>query len=165
MSGTIVAICISSLGGLPKYPQIQPVRVGTHGFVGDFHNRQKRPSFRNPGIVKENVDRHISVVAEEVLNALNEELRIALRAGSLAENILTRGLGDLSDIPNGARLAVGNGLILKVVEQNQPCKNLAPLHRLLVKRIYGRRGLLCAIEQGRGCYVNAGDTIEVLPTI
>jgi MOSC domain-containing protein YiiM len=161
MKGNIISVCVSPDPGLPKYPSSSVV-VGRFGLEGDYHNREMRRSFSKPGTFKPNVDRHITLVAYEVIENLNQELDIMLACGSLAENITTKGLGDLSGVPDGARIVINDDIVLRVVEQNQPCKNLMPLHRLLVKKIYGRRGLLCAIEQGIGKRIASGDAIEVM---
>ncbi len=142
--------------------------LGSWGFVGDYHNRAMRPSFSVPGTLKPNIDRHVSLLAIEVIDSLNTELGLDMRSGTLGENITTRGLGDLSHIADGSRLVIKNSLdtelaILRVIEQNQPCKNLHSKHRLLVKKIYGRRGLLCVIERGVGKRICRNDSIEFFP--
>lgn len=159
--GTIVAVCTSPKDGIQKYPQKQ-VEIGRYGLVGDYHNRARRRSFSIPGMTKPNIDRHITVVAEEVFDALNAELGTKLVAGSFGENFLVRGLGDLSDIKDDARLLINEIVVLRVIEQNKPCKNLAPYHRLMVKKAHGRRGLLCAIERGFYAFVGPDDTIAVV---
>lgn len=156
--GRIIAVCTSPDGGVPKYPRAL-VQIGLHGLVGDYHNREFRPSHNKSrlGVLMPNNDRHITVVAEEVYDSLNAELGTALSAGAFGENILVRGMGNLGDIPDGARLMIDEGLVvLQVTEQNNPCKNLAPYHRLMVKKAYGRRGLLCAIKYGRDAVLIPG---------
>ncbi|MDO8407838.1 MAG: MOSC domain-containing protein [bacterium] len=159
--GFITAVCTSPVGGVPKYPQEQ-VQVGLHGLVGDYHNRELRPSHNKSrlGVLMPNNDRHITMVAEEVYASLNAELGTALKAGDFGENILVKGMDNLGDIPSDARLMIDDGLVvLRVTEQNDPCKNLSPYHRLLVKKVYGRRGLLCAIKFGRSCFLRPGLSI------
>lgn len=158
--GSIVAACISPNEGLPKYPQ-QRVIVGEYGLEGDFHNRQMRRSFSKPGTLKPNEDRHITVVAQEALEAFNGELGLDLKAGDFGENFLTKGLGDLADVPEGAVISIGRSIVLRVTKQNAPCKKLQQHHRLMVKAAYGRRGVLCAIVKGRGAPVTAGDDVLI----
>lgn len=156
--GYITAVCTSLVGGVPKYPQ-ERVQIGLHGLVGDYHNREWRPSHNKSrfGVLMPNNDRHITVVAQEAYDALNAELGIALKAGDFGENILVRDMGYLNDIPDDARLTTcGGHVVLRVVEQNDPCVNLAPYHRLMVKKAYGQRGLLCAIERGRDAFLVPG---------
>jgi len=165
MAARILAICISDKGGIPKYEHPY-AKIGEFGLMGDFHNRPERPSFSKPGTLKPNIDRQVSLVAHEVLMEMNEllgsEMEEPLVCGSLGENLTVDGLGDLSALPVGTRLKVGEYLVLRVTEHNNPCKNLAPLHRLLVKHIYGKRGLLCAIEEGVGSCIFTDDKIEIL---
>jgi len=171
MRGRISSVNIRAFEGphsVGKEPQPSGAVLGQWGFVGDHHNREMRPSFSKPGTFKPNTDRHVSLLALEVINSLNMELGLEMSSGTLGENITTHGLGDLSYISNGSRLIIKNSLecqlaILRVVEQNQPCKNLYSQHRLLVKKIYGRRGLLCVIESGIGKRICRYDSIEFSP--
>lgn len=150
MEGIVLALCTSPKGGVPKYPQSR-VKVAKFGFEGDYHCRAERRSFKEPGKMKPNDDRHITVVAEEALQCVNDALDLKLVAGSLAENILTRGLGDLSDVPPGAMISVNHGrVVLRVTGQNNPCVNLSIYDKALVKAIYGKRGLLCTVVSGVG---------------
>jgi hypothetical protein len=160
--GVIVAVCTSPVSGLPKYARPE-ARVGAFGLEGDFHNREFRKSYSPPWLPKPNVDRHVTVFAAEVYDDLNRQLGLELAPGAVAENIATRGLGDLSAIPDGALIRLGRDVVLRVVEQNQPCRKLRALHRACVKRVYGRRGLLCAIEHGHGATLRPGDPVVVLP--
>lgn len=169
MRGRIFSVNILAFrrGHHPQKEIVPCATLGRWGFEGDYHNSEMRPSFSKPGTLKPNVDRHITLLAMEVVDALNAELGLQMRPGTLGENITTADLGDLSDIPDGSRLRIRNRLgvelaMLRVVEQNQPCKNLSPVHRLMPKRIYGRRGLLCAIERGTGSILMPQDTIEVI---
>ncbi|MCH7758752.1 MOSC domain-containing protein [Patescibacteria group bacterium] len=157
--GTIVAVCISSKGNVPKYPQ-EEVQVGQYGFVGDIHAGETRMSHRTKQ--EKFNDRQVTLVAQEVLDSLNQELEIFLKPGDLAENITTEGLGDLSDILDGSLLQIGDRVVLKVTEQNNPCKNILVYHRLLVKKIYGRRGLLAIVKEGVDLRIRPGDIIQVL---
>lgn len=157
--GRVVAVCVSPREGVPKYVQVQAV-VAAFGLVGDYHCREMRPSFSKPGTLKPNVDRHISLFAKETLDAINKELGIYLRAGAVGENILTAGLGDLSDVAEGARIRIGESVRLVVTQQNVPCKNLRHYHPQFIKTIRGCRGLLCAVERGAGEIIQPGDPIS-----
>ena len=158
-AGKVVAVCVSSEGNVPKYPQSE-VEVGRFGFLGDYHAGETRIS-RSTGKPKFN-DRQISLVAQEVLDSLNDELGISLEPGDLAENITTEGLGDLSGIVPGTLLKIGDSVILEATEQNNPCNNLSVYHRHLVKKVYRRRGVLAIVKEGVGRKIKPGDKIEVL---
>lgn len=161
--GSVVALCTSSEGGVPKYPQ-KSVTVAQFGFEGDYHCRPMRRSFSKPGELKPNTDRHLTIVAEEDLVYANDYLDICLMQGHLAENIFVRGIGSLAHIAPGSLVRLGEGkVVLSVVEQNNPCKNLRAYHRLLPKVIHGRRGLLCAVVEGIGTVLTPGGKIIIEP--
>ncbi|TSC71587.1 MAG: putative MOSC domain [Parcubacteria group bacterium Gr01-1014_38] len=159
MNGKVVAVCLSDKENVPKYPQPE-AEIGPYGIVGDFHAGPTRIS-RRTGQPKFN-DRQISLVAQEALDALNAELGITLKPGDLGENITTEGLGDLSDAQPGTRLRIGPSVILEVTEQNDPCKNLLVYHKLLVKKSYGKRGILAIVREGAEAKLRPGDSIVIL---
>jgi MOSC domain-containing protein YiiM len=113
---------------------------------------------RSNGDVEPN-RRHVTLVAKEVFDDLNRELGTEIPPGGFGENILVEGLGDLSDVNEGAVLAFSSGVELEVTGQNDPCKNLMVYHNQVPKRAYGRRGLLSMVRTtGR---LKPGDYITV----
>lgn len=160
--GKIIAVCVSQTEGIPKGRLLLGGVLERYGLRDDYHNNAMRRSFSERGKFKPNTDRHISVIAFEVLRELSEELQIPLDPGSLGDNLTVEGLGDLSQIKDGSILKIGEKIRLRVTEQNQPCVNLVPLHRLLVKKIHGRRGIMCAVEAGIGESITPDQTIEVI---
>jgi MOSC domain-containing protein YiiM len=158
--GKIVAVCVSAAEGVPKY--IQPaVTIAQFGVAGDYHCKPLRRSFSKPGTMKPNTDRHITIVASEALEYANRALGLQLGPGSLGENITTYGLGDLSDVLAGTVVSINGKPVFRVVEQNEPCHNLAPYHKHLVKKIYGKRGLLCEVIAGIGSVIRPNDEITI----
>jgi MOSC domain-containing protein YiiM len=167
--GRIVGLCISRRPGIPKYPVTMSM-LDQFGLYGDYHNNPTRKDFNNPhGPRIPNTDRHITIVAQEALSEINQELGIHLTTGSLAENILTEGLGNLSDILSGSIITIGETVRLEVIKQNKPCQNTAPIHPLFNSTIYNqskrlfRRGLLCKIIHGKGEMIFLGGHISVHP--
>ena len=162
IAGTIIALCISSKGGVPKYPQ-EKIEVGQYGFIGDFHAGSTRIS-RKTGKSKIN-DRQITLVAQEALDIVNIELGISLKPGDLGENITTIGLGNLSGI-NGGVLLLAEGVegmvLFRVVEQNDPCSNLSIYHKQLPKKTMGKRGVLAIVSQGAGVHLRPGAKICIV---
>src|SRR5437870_869906 len=128
--------------GVPKCPQSEVV-IGEYGVEGDYHAGPMRT--RSDGQVVPNT-RHVTLVAKEVFDDLNRELDTDIPAGGFGENILVEGLGDLSDIREGAVLAFSSGVELEVTGQNDPCKNLMVYHNQVPKRAYGRRGRLAVVR-------------------
>jgi hypothetical protein len=155
-TGIIVAVCLRKEGGVPKYPQSEVV-VGEYGIAGDWHSGPMRT--RSNGKVVPNT-RHVSLVAKEVFDDLNRELRTDIPLGGFGENILVQGMGDLSDIAEGDVLRFSSGVELEVTGQNDPCKNLMVYHNQILKRSYGRRGVLAVVKTtGR---LKPGDTVSVV---
>jgi len=153
--GSVVAVCLRKEKGMPKVPQAEVV-IGEYGVAGDYHAGPMRT--RSNGEVEPN-RRHVTLVAKEVFDDLNRELGTEIPAGGFGENILVEGLGDLSDIKEGAVLAFSSGVELEITGQNDPCKNLMVYHNQVPKRAYGRRGLLAVVRTtGR---LTPGDSIAL----
>src|SRR3712207_7923465 len=71
---------------------------------------------------------------------------------SLAENVLVRGLGDLSDLAPGDRLCLGAAVVLEITAQNKPCATIGVYHPDLVRRseehtseLQSRQYLVCRL--------------------
>jgi MOSC domain-containing protein YiiM len=137
-AGTVLAVCLSGAGGIPKHPQ-PGVRIADGGVEGDFHageyDSRGRPNRRQ-----------VTVVAVEAIEAVGAELGVAIPPGGLGENILVRGLGDLSSLVAGQRLRFSSGVELEITGQNEPCNNLSVYGRTAVRLFYGRRGLLTVVR-------------------
>ncbi|MBI3421278.1 MAG: sulfurase [Candidatus Sungbacteria bacterium] len=160
-TGTVVALCISPKGGVPKYPQEEV--IVSWGFPGDFHSGPTRISRRTRQLVFN--DRQLSIVAQELYDQLGVELGVTLKAGDFAENITTKGLGDLSDLAEGDLLiidGVDGVVLLRVTEQNIPCDNLLKYHELMMEKSYGKRGVLAVVHAGAGVYLRPGARIHVV---
>lgn len=143
-TGSVVAVCRRPAAGIPKIPQ-REIIVGPDGVEGDYHAGPKRRS-RRTGRVKIN-DRQISIVAHEVLEALNRQLGIAIPQGGFGENILVAGLGDLSGLSEGDQVCFENGVVVEVTEQNPPCATLKRWHKQLPSESMGRRGVVGVVKK------------------
>ncbi|CCF84327.1 putative MOSC domain [Nitrolancea hollandica Lb] len=140
-TGRVVVACSSPTTGVPKYPR-DAVVVGPEGIVDDYHagpiNKHKKRGEPEPN------HRQITILAQEVVEALNKQLDIDLQPGDLAENFLVTGLGDLTDLQAGDRVRIGE-VVLEVTGQNRPCATIGVHHPLLVKSIHGRRGIVAVV--------------------
>lgn len=134
-TGTIVATCLSTEGGVPKYPQDRVV-VTLGGIEGDYHSTPEA----NP--------RAVSVVGKEIYDDLAGSMDIALEPGDFSENILTEGLGDLSDLEPGDRIRFGDDVEIEVTKQNTPCSNLTVHHPDIIRLLVGRRGVIASVISG-----------------
>lgn len=153
--GWVVAVCLSPVGGIPKYRQVA-IAVGPDGVIGDYHagpwNRHKKR-----GEPEANW-RQLTIVAQEILNELNDHFGLTLEPGALGENLTIEGLGDLADLQAGDQLIIGD-VVLEVKAQNKPCSTLAVYHPELVKALYGRRGVCTIVRQGG--LIRPGDRVNV----
>ncbi len=169
MQGTIVAVCTSSVSGIPKYPQVVAT-VAERGLEGDFHNRLERWSYGRKIFVP-NVDRHLLLVSEEVKALIAKRTIVTggratlQKQGSLAENILVQGLGSLNQLSAGQMLAIRQGeVLLRVIEPAEPCKHVRAAYGLEVyKALMDRRGIYCAVHRGVGEKIYPNDAIQVIP--
>lgn len=154
--GRVAAVCLSMIGGVPKY-RTASIMIGAQGVQGDHHagpfNRHKKS-----GDPEQNW-RQVTLLAIEVLEEMNNRLKISLLPGDLGENILVRGLGHLSQLKKGDRLAIGGQVVLEVTAQNRPCDTIRRYHRSLPEEIAGKRGI-AAVVLAVGS-VRPGDFIEV----
>jgi len=155
-AGKVIALYISVSKELRKVPR-DNVGVYHYGFVGDRHAGVLR---KNSKGAEELNDRQVSILAKEVVDTLNRDLGIAVPPGGLGENILVEGMGDLSQCKGGEYLKFGSGVILEVKGQNQPCAAINRYHPQLVKRIYGRRGIVTIVR--RPGIITTGESVEVL---
>ena len=97
---------------------------------------------------------------DSVIEELSIKLQIELPPGSLGENFLVNGLGDLSSINSGVRLMLGEDVIIEITKQNTPCVTLNKIHPLMMVSILGRRGLVAKVETtGK---VRTDDLIKIL---
>ena len=158
-SGTVVAVCSRPTGGVPKYPASE-VSVGTHGIAGDFHaspiNKHKKSGEEEPNT------RHLTIVASESVAAVASELGIQLPPGSLGENVLVEGMGDLAQIKAGDVLRLGAKVSIKVTSQNRPCATLNVYHDNIIKSFLGRRGITAVVLKTGT--IKPGDPVELSQT-
>ena len=159
ISGTVIAVCSRTTSGVPKFP-VPEVSVGIYGIDGDFHassiNKHKKSGEEEPNT------RHLTIVARESVKAVESELGIELPPGSLGENILVEGLGDLSQIKVGNILQLGTEVSIQVTSQNKPCATLNVYHDSIIKSFLGRRGITAVVlETGT---LRPGDTVELSKT-
>jgi MOSC domain-containing protein YiiM len=154
--GRVVAVCVNDKSELRKHPR-GLVRVDQYGFEGDRHAGPIRKNHKT-GIEKFN-DRQITIVAKEVVESIAKELQVEIPVGGLGENMLVEGLGDLSDLTGGELLQFEGGVVLEVTGQNDPCKNINVYHKLVAKKIYGRRGIY-AIVRKEGI-IQSGEAVTV----
>ena len=155
--GTVVAVCLRPESGVPKYPQPE-IAIGTHGVEGDFHsspiNKHKKSGDPEPNT------RHLTIVAQEALEAVSDHLQVELGPGSIGENIQVSGLGDLSNLKAGDLLELGENVVVRVTSQNAPCATLNVHHKEIIKAFLGRRGVTATVVETGA--LKPGDAVRVV---
>jgi MOSC domain-containing protein YiiM len=110
-AGRIVQISISA-GGVPKRP-IDIAHVTPEGLEGDAH--RDREHHGGP-------ERAVCVYSMEAIRALTAEGH-AIAPGTLGENVTVEGF-DWARVEPGARLALGDVVLLEVTRYTSPCFNI-----------------------------------------
>jgi MOSC domain-containing protein YiiM len=164
-TGKIAGIAYSDvlIDNVRKQPR-DSAEITRLGIPGDKHYGETRYSQSQRKTLPN--DRPITVVGAEATREVCASLGIPdVPTGGLGENLQLEGLGDLSDLVDGDELrVVGPGgqvkAALLVQKQNEPCSNLRIYHRLMVKEMMGRRGVICTVLQEGS--VDVGDRVELL---
>lgn len=155
MPGVITQVSISP-GGVPKLP-VPAAEVHELGLAGDGHN--DREHHGGP-------ERAVCLFAQERIDALVAEGH-PIAPGSTGENVTVAGL-DWDAVTPGARLRLGQDVLLEVTRYTTPCKtnerwfvggNFNRIHQKLHpgwSRVYAR--VLA------GGVIRPGDSVEILST-
>jgi MOSC domain-containing protein YiiM len=116
VSARIVQISVSA-GGVPKTP-VAEAHVTPSGVAGDGH---RHPAFHG------GPDRAVCLYAMEAVRGLQAEGH-GVAPGSLGENVTIEGL-DWDLVVPGARLHLGDAVVLEVTRYTSPCVNISRAFR------------------------------------
>jgi MOSC domain-containing protein YiiM len=116
MAGRIVQLNVSP-GGVPKHP-VPRARVTPLGLEGDAH----RDAEHHGG-----PDRALCLFPLERIEALRAEGH-PVTPGALGENLTVSGI-DWEAVGPGARLRVGETVVIEVTRFTSPCVNIRPAFR------------------------------------
>lgn len=141
---TIVAVCTSEKKGTVKKPVPEIVLQKEFGVVGDAHADCL-------------THRQVSLLAIESIDKMRNK-GFDLNPGDFAENITTRGI-DLTSLPIGTRLQVGEKIVLEMTQIGKECHAGCEIRRLVGDCIMPREGVFTKVIQGGRA--KAGDTIKV----
>jgi MOSC domain-containing protein YiiM len=129
------------------------------------------PGHRKPMTVVEKAEAVAGLGLKHDLHALPDSSRqvlllesetlaeFGLKAGEMKENITTAGIR-LTGLPPGARLRIGNGVVLTITEACSPCSRMEEIRPGFVREIAGKRGMLARVLTGGN--ITTGDTITEL---
>jgi len=154
MSGRVIQVNVSP-GGVPKLP-VEQAWIGRQGLEGDAHRHDH---------VHGGPHRAVCLLGIEAIERVQADGH-AIEPGAVGENLTTVGL-ELSTLPVGTRLAVGDGVLLEISSPANPCDVIKHVFRagksgrisILLhpadSRMYAR-----VLAEG---IVRPGDPIRVLP--
>jgi MOSC domain-containing protein YiiM/ribosomal protein S18 acetylase RimI-like enzyme len=155
MDGRVLQVNVSP-GGVPKLP-VAEARVGRDGLEGDAHDHHA---------VHGGPHRAVCLFASEAIGRVRADGHDGVGPGSVGENVTTEGI-ELALLPVGARLAVGDEVVLEISGPANPCDvikgafvggksgRISILLHPTDSRMYAR------VE--REGVIRAGDAIRVLP--
>ena len=155
MDGRVVQVNISP-GGVPKLP-VAEARVGRDGLAGDAHRHDA---------VHGGPHRAICLFGTEAIERVRADGHDGVGPGSVGENLTTEGI-ELALLPVGARLAVGDEVVLEISGPANPCD---VIKHAFVGGKSGRISILLHPTDSRMYArveregnVRPGDAIRVLP--
>ncbi len=140
----VLAVCTSEIKGVLKKPVEEVHLLPNHGIEGDAHAG--------------NWHRQVSLLAQESVDVMQKSgIKIQLKPGDFAENILTEGI-ELKILPVGTKLKVGSALC-EVTQIGKECHKDCAIRQQVGDCVMPREGIFVKVlEEG---YVHPGD--EVCP--
>lgn len=145
MKGRVVAVCTSESKGTRKTNVNEASLSREHGIEGDAHAGRWH--------------RQVSLLALESIRKMVEK-GLDVGPGDFGENLTTEGL-ELTSLPVGTRLAVGDGAVLEVTQIGKECHDRCAIYQQTGDCVMPREGIFArVIEGGR---VRVGDEIWRLP--
>ena len=152
MKGSVESIHVARRAGAPMQALEEARLVAGRGIAGDrYHDGAGTFSTPQP-----EPDRELTLIEAEEVERLNREAGLALEAGDLRRNVVTRG-ARLDDLL-GVEFSLGETR-LRGIRPCEPCRYLAEkVHPEVVRRLAHRAGIRAAIL--RGGTLRVGDVLE-----
>lgn len=140
----IIAVCTSDKKGTKKEPGEQGLIREEFGLIGDAHADCC-------------THRQVSLLARESIDKMRK-LGFNVGPGDFAENLTTEGI-DLISLPPGARMCIGEEVILEITQIGKDCHTGCAIYREIGKCIMPKEGIFAKVI--RGGLVRAGDRLEM----
>lgn len=144
MGGTVIAVCRSEKTGTRKEPCGEGLFIEQVGLEADAHAA--------PGIA-----RQVSLLAEASIDKMRKH-GLELNPGDFAENLTIGGV-ELSTLPVGTRLTVGNEVELEISQIGKTCHSGCAISRAVGTCIMPREGVFARVV--RGGRIRTGDPVEI----
>lgn len=102
--------------------------------------------------------RQVSLLAKESIDKIRAK-GLDVHYGDFAENLTTEGI-NLSLLPVGSMLKIGNEVLLKITQIGKVCHDRCHIYFAVGDCVMPREGIFAEVVGGG--IVNVGDTIEVI---
>ena len=139
----VVAVCTSQKKGTRKQAIAEGQFKEEHGLVGDAH----------AGVLPK---RQVSLLAVESIDKMRGR-GLELNPGDFAENITIEGM-NLHKLPIGARLTIGESVLLEVTQIGKECHTACAIRRQVGQCIMPEEGVFARVINGGK--VRPGDKVS-----
>ena len=143
----VAAVSISAEKGVKKKPVPSGELVAGHGLLGDAH--------------ADGTHRQLSLLDMASIQKMRAQGAL-VNPGDFAENITTEGIC-LHELPVGARLAIGEEILLELTQIGKECHSGCAIAKQVGSCVMPKEGVFCRIL--RGGLVKAGDEIRIIDKI
>lgn len=140
----IIAVCTSKDKGTPKEDAKEGVLKEEFGLVGDAHADCC-------------THRQVSLLAIESITKMRNR-GFDVGPGDFAENLTTEGIG-LTSLAIGARLSVGQGVVLEITQIGKDCHTKCAIYRKIGKCVMPKEGIFARVVKGG--VVRSGDEVSI----
>jgi MOSC domain-containing protein YiiM len=143
MQGSILSVNIADRKGQKKTNVGCGRLIENEGMENDAHSGSGR---------------QVSLLAKESIEKIRAK-GLDVQYGDFAENLTTEGI-DLPALPVGARLKIGDGVLLEVTQIGKVCHDRCHIFFAVGDCVMPREGIFASVI--RGGKVAAGDCVEVI---
>lgn len=142
--GKLIAVCKSEKKGTRKEDVKEGFLKENYGLVGDVH-------------ASLNTHRQVSLLGIESINKMRR-LGFDVKPGDFAENLTTQGI-DLLSLSPGAKIFIGERVILELTQIGKKCHVGCAIYRQIGRCIMPKEGVFAKVIQGG--VVKVGNKIRV----
>jgi molybdopterin adenylyltransferase len=144
MKAKLLSINISDKKGIKKTPVNKALLIKDYGIENDIHAGKWH--------------RQISLLAIESIDKMRSK-GIELNYGDFAENLTTQDV-DLSSLPIGTQIRIGDNVLLEVTQIGKKCHSDCEIFKRLGDCVMPREGIFAKVLNGGEIKIN--DEIGVL---